>query len=97
MRKYTLQKTWTNTTTTNTHQLWYYKQGDYEGQYFDKYWEVVVKNDTDTGYAIPVKYTENFLASEDNTHEVYTNHFYNVVEERKGNGVDGWFQVPEFC
>ena len=56
-----------------------------------------MKNDGDGDYAIPVKYTENFLASEDNTHEVYTNHFYNVVEEGKRNGVDGWFQVPEFC
>ena len=50
-----------------------------------------------TRYSVPVRYTENFLASEDNTHETYKNLYYDVTVRDKGQDIEAWFKVPEFC
>jgi len=94
MKRYSLQKMYVDEYNT-THQKWYYKHGDYEGQYWDKFWEVIV--DERNGYIMPTKFMENFLASEDNTHTTHKVLHYNVSLPTVGTNTDDWFQIPDFC
>lgn len=94
MAKYSLLKTYTDKHNA-TREKWYFKQGDFEGQYLNRFWEVSVA--VDGGYVIPVKYTVSFLASEDNTHTTTrVLHFGNVTTPVNGD-TSSWFNVPTFC
>jgi len=95
LHRYTLMKSNVDNKGT-THQEWSFKQGDDEGQYFNKFWYVSL--DSSGKYSKPTKYIEKkFLASEDNSRKTTKITKWTTKYFVPGSSTDQWFKIPDFC